>query len=114
MKLKDLFKMVEMNNQFANFMERNGYKEIQIVKVDDRALYDLDFKNVKALVNEINECYYANIDSDIELVNDNGYIHITFETSVPDFKLVDGHVQKFEIKKEETLNLYIETKQIWG
>ena len=61
------------------------------------------------MVKLINECYYANIDENIEVVNDNGNIQITFEQSIPDYK--NG---KFEYKKEMmTINLYFETTQEW-
>ena len=113
MKLKDLFKIIEGNNKFADFMNNNGYKEIEVVKVNGRDI-DGEFTKVNDLIKEINECYYANIDSNIELVNRDGFIEMTFEQIIPDFKLVDGYVQKFENKENTTLSIYIETKQIWG
>lgn len=110
MKLRDLFKMVEINNKFNEFMSTNGYKEVQVIKVNSRG-FDNEYTKAKDLIKEINEGYYGNIkDDSIELVNNNGYIEMTFEQTIPDY--VNGH---FEYRKnEETISLYIETKQVWG
>lgn len=110
MKLKDLFKYVESKNNFNDFINNNkSYKEIEIVKIDEYAFRDEEFKNVKEIVKVINEEYYASIDENIELINNDGYIQMTIEQSIPDYK--NG---KFEYKKENmTINLYLETKQEW-
>lgn len=110
MKLKDLFKMVETENKFNEFMGNGNYKEVKFIKIDEYAFKDEEFTSVKSLAKAINDNYYANINGDIELANNDGYIQITFEQSIPDYR--NG---KFEYKKEnETINLYIETKQVWG
>lgn len=108
MKLRDLFKYVESRNKFAKFMNENCWEK-EVVKIDDYAFKDDDFISVKELIKTINENYYANIDENIELVNNDGYIQMSFEQSIPDYK--DG---KFEYKKEHyTLNLYLYQKQVW-
>lgn len=111
MKLKDLFKCVESENKMHDFIYTKslGYKEIKKIKIDEYALRNEEFKNAKQMVKLINKDFYANIDENIEVVNNNGYIQITFEQEIPDYK--DG---KFEYKKElMTINLYFETTQEW-
>lgn len=109
MKLKDLVKYVESENKFNEFMGNGNYKEVNFIKIDDFAFKDDEFTSVKKLVKEINDNYYADINGDIELVNNDGYIQMTFEQSIPDYR--NG---KFEYKKENyTLNLYLDTKQVW-
>lgn len=112
MKLKDLFKMIESNNKFANFMERNGYKELQVIEIDGRDIEE-EFTKANDLIKEINECYYANIDDNIELINNNGYIEMTFEQNIPNFKLVDGILTREYIKEKKTVSLYIKIRQVW-
>lgn len=114
MKLKDLFKYVESENKFNEFMSGNGYKEVNYVGLNDRAFRGEEFTNVKDLVKVINEEYYANISSDTELTNRDGYIEMTFEQSIPDYKLVDGKVVKEETKQNMTISLFVDTKQVWG
>lgn len=113
MKLKDLFKMIESRNKFSEFMNNNGYKELEVIKVNDREV-DGEFTKAKDLVKEINECFYANVNENMELVNNNGYIELTFEQEIPNFKSVNGFIEKYIEKENKTISLYIETKQIWG
>lgn len=111
MKLKDWFKCVESENKMHDFMytSRLGYKEVKVIKIDEYAFRDKEFKSAKQLVKLINEEYYANIDENIELINDNGYIKMTFEQSIPEYN--NGN---FEYKKQNyTLILYLDTKQEW-
>lgn len=112
MKLKELFEMVESQNKFAEFMNNNGYKEIEVVKVNGREI-DGEFTKAKDLVKEINECFYANVNENAKLVNNKGFIELTFEQEIPNFKVVDGFVQKFIEKENTTISLYVETKQVW-
>ena len=111
MKLKELFKYVESQNKMSEFMNNNlGYKEVHIVKIDGYTFKEDEFKKVKELVKVINEEFYTNIDENIELVNNNGYIEMTFEQSIPDY--ING---KFDYRKEnKTITLYLDVKQVWN
>lgn len=111
MKLKDLFKYVESQNKMSEFMNTNlSYKGVHIVKIDDYSFREDEFKNSKELVKAINKEFYTNIDENIELVNNSGYIQFTFEQSIPDY--ING---KFEYKKEnKTITLYLDVKQEWN
>lgn len=113
MNLKDLFKYLESENKFNEFMSRNGYKEVKYIEIQDLTFRGEEFKSAKQLVKAVNENYYANIDENIELINENGYIELYFEQQIPDYKLVDGKVVKEIVKEMQVLYLYIETKQVW-
>ena len=110
MKLKELFKYVESQNKMSEFMCTNSEcKEVHIVKIDDYSFREDEFKKSKELIKTINEEFYTNIDENIEIVNNNGYIQFTFEQSIPDY--ING---KFEYRKEnKTITLYLDVKQEW-
>ena len=111
MKLKELFKCVEYQNKMKEFTNnyKHGYKETTLIKIDEYALRYENIKSVKKFIEIVNEEFYANINENIIVENNNGNFEITFEQSIPNYN--NG---KFEYKKEKyTLNIYLDTIQEW-
>jgi hypothetical protein len=111
MSLKEFCKCIENQNKLNDFMSDNlEYKEIKVIKIDCYSFREKDFKTSKEIVKAINEEYYSNINENIELINNDGYVQFTFEQSIPNY--TSGKLEY--IKENKTITLYLKNMQIWN